>query len=47
MSFRKMNNLKLASIIELANLLAKQNEFREILRIVPQRAGEMLKAKFS
>ena len=45
MSFRKMNNLKLASIIELANLLAKQNEFREILRIVPQRAGEILKAK--
>jgi transcriptional regulator with GAF, ATPase, and Fis domain len=40
-----MNPLKLESILEMANVLASQSDFHEILRIVTEKASDLLKAE--
>ncbi|MFC2083958.1 sigma 54-interacting transcriptional regulator [Bacteroidota bacterium] len=40
-----MDNSKLESLIELASILAKQNDFQEVLRLVAQKASILLKAE--
>ena len=40
-----MNNLKLESLIELASILAKQNDFDEILRLITQKISSLLNAE--
>ncbi|MEN8192093.1 MAG: sigma-54-dependent Fis family transcriptional regulator [Bacteroidota bacterium] len=40
-----MNNLKLESLIELASILAKQNDFEEVLRLITQRVSSLLNAE--
>ncbi|MBS4034203.1 MAG: sigma-54-dependent Fis family transcriptional regulator [Ignavibacterium sp.] len=40
-----MNELKLESLIELATILAKQNDYQETLRLVTEKASGLLNAK--
>lgn len=40
-----MNELKLESLIELASVLAKQNDYQETLRLVTEKASGLLKAE--
>ena len=40
-----MNNLKLESLIDLASILAKQNNFQEVVRLVAQKASSLLQAE--
>ncbi len=40
-----MNNSKLESLIELASVLAKQNDYQETLRLVAEKASSLLKAE--
>ena len=40
-----MNDSKLESLIELASVLAKQNDYQETLRLVAEKASSLLKAE--
>ena len=40
-----MNDSKLESLIELASVLAKQNNYQETLRLVAENASSLLKAE--